>query len=209
MNTNTLTQQIRSLIASHGDNKQALHDLAKQGIMHSLEHGDSNALGVTKELIAIDHTGVLKNVLRMVDFDLPTKLGRKYALNKARNNQDEALALWASAFTEAGEKEFNLDDAKTYADDVAGKIAVGTSKVMQLSEWVSSAVDAPSVALEAVGNAIDTLHKQITGWQSDIRAVVFLASGSNDYPRLSEKDFIAFEKALVRITKKFGGKLPE
>jgi hypothetical protein len=209
MNTQNLTTAIRSLIASHGDNKQQLHDLAKQGIMHSLEHGDSNALGVTKELIAIDHTGVLKNVIRMVDFDLPQKLGRKYALNKARNNQDEALKLWAQAFEEAGEKAFDLAGALAYRTDVASKISISTTKVAQLSEWMTLADNAPSVALEAVGNSIDNLHKQVTNWRADLAALIFLEFGSNEYPQMSEKGFLAFERALVRMTKKFGGKLPE
>jgi hypothetical protein len=209
MNTSSLTTAIRSLIASHGDNKQQLHDLAVQGIKHALEHGDSNALAVTKELIAIDHTNTLAKVIRMVDFDLPQKLGRKYALNKARNNQEEALALWDSAFQEAEAKEFDAVSANAYAEELKGKIAVNTSKVVQLSDWLSNVADAPSIALEAVGAAIDTAHKQITGWKSDILAIAFLSSDSRDYPRLSEKDFAAFERALGRMVKRFGGKLPE
>lgn len=209
MNTSSLTTAIRSLIASHGDNKQQLHDLAAQGIKHSLEHGDSNALAVTKELISIDHTGVLSKVIRMVDFDLPQKLGRKYALNKARNNESDALKLWDSAFEEAEAKTFDVESATAYANDANAKIAVNTAKIFQLSDWLANATDAPSVALEAVGAAIDTAHKQVTGWQSDVRAIAFLSSGSADYPRLSEKDFAAFERALGRMVRKFGGKLPE
>jgi galactose mutarotase-like enzyme len=209
MNTSSLTTAIRSLIASHGSNKQQLHDLAAQGIKHALLHGDSNALAVTKELITIDHTGVLVKVIRMIDFDLPTKLGRKYALNKARNNEQEALKLWDSAFEEASEKAFDSASANAYAEELKGKIAVNTSKVVQLSDWLSNVADAPSIAMEAVGSAIDSLHKQITGYKADILAVAFLASGSNDYPRLSERDFAAFERALSRMVKRFGGKLPE
>jgi hypothetical protein len=209
MNTSSLTTAIRSLIASHGDNKQQLHDLAAQGIKHALLHGDSNALAVTKELITIDHTGVLSKVLRMVDFDLPQKLGRKYALNKARNNQEEALKLWDSAFAEASEKAFDSASANAYAEELKGKIAVNTSKVVQLSDWLANVVDAPSIAMEAVGSSIDALHKQVTTWQADTRAIAFLSSDSRDYPRLSEKDFAAFERALSRMVKRFGGKLPE
>jgi hypothetical protein len=207
--TASLTTAIRSLIASHGDNAKKLHDLAKQGIVHALLHGDSNALAVTKELIAIDHTKALSKVIQMVDFDQPNKLGRRFALNKARGNEQEALKLWSQAFETAEAKAFDAVNANTYANDVAGKIAVGTAKVAQLSEWIASVVDAPSIALEAVGSAIDATHKQITGWKSDARAIAFLSSGSNDYPKLSEKDFLAFEKALGRMVKKFGGKLPE
>jgi hypothetical protein len=209
MNTSSLTTAIRSLIASHGDNKQQLHDLAVQGIKHALEHGDSNALAVTKELIAIDHTGVLVKVLRMVDFDMPQKLGRKYALNKARNNQEEALKLWAQAFEEASEKAFDVESATAYANDANAKAAVNTAKIAQLSEWLANVVDAPSIAMEAVGASIDAMHKQVTAWRSDVLAIAFLSSGSNDYPRLSEKDFLAFERALSRMVRKFGGKLPE
>jgi hypothetical protein len=207
--TKELTSAIRSLIASHGNNKQALHDLAVQGIKHALEHGDSNALSAVKELLAIDHTNVLAKVIRMVDFDLPNKLGRKYALNKARNNQEEALKLWAQAFEEASDKAFDATGANAYAEELKGKIAVNTSKVVQLSDWLSNVADAPSIAMEAVGGAIDSLHKQITGYKADILAVAFLSSGSNDYPRLSEKDFAAFERALSRMVRKFGGKMPE
>jgi hypothetical protein len=207
--TATLTTSIRSLIASHGDNAQKLHDLAKQGIVHALLHGDSNALAVTKELIAIDHTKTLDKVIRMVDFDQPNKLGRRFALNKARGNEQEALKIWANAFAEANTKEFDVSSANTYAAEAKGKIAVATAKVTQLSTWLADTADIPAVAMEAVTTSIDSLHRQVTGWKSDARAIAFLASGSNDYPRLSEKDFVAFEKALVRITKKFGGKLPE
>jgi hypothetical protein len=207
--TKTLTASIRLLIASHSQNKEDLRILAAQGISHALEHGDSNALSVVKELISIDHTGVLSKVLRMVDFDMPAKLGRKYALNKARNNQEEALKLWDSAFTEKGEKAFDVESATAYAAEVNTKAAVNAAKIAQLSEWLSAATDAPSVALEAVGGAIDSLHKQITGYKADILAIAFLSNGSNDYPRLSEKDFAAFERALSRMVRKFGGKLPE
>jgi hypothetical protein len=209
VNTKSLITAIHTLINSHSDNKQALHDLAAQGIKHALLHGDSNALSAVKELLTIDHTGVLKNVLRMVDFDMPQKLGRKYALNKARNNEQEALKLWDSAFQEAEAKTFDAASANTYAAEVNAKAAVNAAKIAQLSDWLSAATDAPSVALEAVGAAIDTLHKQITGYKADVLAVAFLANGSNDYPRLSERDFAAFERALGRMVKRFGGKLPE
>jgi hypothetical protein len=207
--TKDLTSAIRSLIASHGNNKQALHDLAVQGIKHALEHGDSNALSAVKELLAIDHTNVLAKVIRMVDFDQPTKLGRRFALNKARGNEQEALKLWDSAFTESESKAFDAASANAYAAEVNGKIAVNTSKVVQLSDWLANAVDAPSIAMEAVGTSIDSLHKQITGWKSDILAIAFLSNDSRDYPRLSEKDFLAFERALGRMVKRFGGKMPE
>jgi hypothetical protein len=207
--TKTLTASVRLLIASHSQNKEDLRILAAQGIKHALEHGDSNALNVTRELIAIDHTKTLEKVIRMIDFDMPNKLGRKYALNKARNNESEALKLWDSAFEEAEAKEFDSASANTYAAEVNAKAAVNAAKIAQLSEWLSAATDAPSVALEAVGNAIDSLHKQITGYKADVLAVAFLANGSNDYPRLSERDFAAFERALARMVRKFGGKMPE
>jgi hypothetical protein len=207
--TKSLATAIRTLINSHKYNKQQLHDLAEQGIKHSLEHGDSNALSVTKELIAIDHTNTLAKVIRMVDFDLPQKLGRKYALNKARNNQEEALKLWAQAFEEAEAKAFDVESATAYANDANAKAAVNTAKIAQLSEWLANVVDAPSIAMEAVGSAIDTMHKQVTAWRSDVLAISFLSSDSRDYPRLSEKDFAAFERALARMVRKFGGKLPE
>jgi hypothetical protein len=209
MTTKTLTASIRSLIAAHGQNKQQLHDLAAQGIKHALEHGDSNALNVTRELISIDHTKTLEKVIRMVDFDLPQKLGRKYALNKARGNEQEALKLWDSAFEEASEKAFDVESATAYANDANTKAAVNTAKIAQLSEWLANVVDAPSIAMEAVGASIDAMHKQVTALRSDVLAIAFLSSGSNDYPRLSEKDFLAFERALSRMVKRFGGKLPE
>jgi hypothetical protein len=209
MNTSSLTTAIRSLIAAHGNNKQQLHDLASQGISHALLHGDSNALAAVKELLTIDHTNALAKVIRMIDFDQPQKLGRKYALNKARNNEQEALKLWAQAFEETEAKAFDVESATAYANDANAKAAVNTAKIAQLSEWLANVVDAPSIAMEAVGSSIDAMHKQVTAWRSDVLAISFLSSGSNDYPRLSEKDFAAFERALARMVRKFGGKLPE
>jgi hypothetical protein len=207
--TKTLTASVRLLVASHSQNKEDLRILAAQGISHALEHGDSNALSVVKELISIDHTKTLEKVIRMIDFDQPQKLGRKYALNKARNNESEALKLWDSAFQDAESKAFDSASAKAYADEVNTKAAVNAAKIAQLSDWLANVADAPSVALEAVGAAIDTAHKQVTSYKADILAIAFLSSDSRDYPRLSEKDFLAFERALGRMVKKFGGKLPE